>query len=58
MVIRQDPFSMTLDANALLAGALFLLMGMHFVPRYLLESSILAVPLLLLVRNDYQNFRT
>ncbi|ROW18428.1 hypothetical protein VPNG_00251 [Cytospora leucostoma] len=56
MVIRQDPFSMTLDANALLAGALFLLMGMHFVPRYLLESFILAVPLLLLVRNDYQNF--
>ncbi|ROW11609.1 hypothetical protein VMCG_01336 [Cytospora schulzeri] len=56
MVIRQDPFSMTLDANALLAGSLFLLMGMHFVPRYLLESFILAVPLLLLIRNDYQNF--
>lgn len=56
MVIRQDPFSMTLDASALLAGSLFLLVGMHFVPRPLLESSILAVPLLLLVRNDYQNF--
>lgn len=56
MVIRQDPFSMTLDANALLAGSLFLLMGMHFVPRYLLEPFILAVPLLLLVHNDYQNF--
>ncbi|KAF3764807.1 hypothetical protein M406DRAFT_340336 [Cryphonectria parasitica EP155] len=56
MVIRQDPFSMTLDANALLAGSLFLLMGMHFVPRLLLESCILAVPLLFLIRNDYQNF--
>lgn len=56
MVIRQDPFSMTLDASALLAGSLCLLAGMHFVPRALLESSILAVPLLLLVRNDYQNF--
>lgn len=56
MVIRQDPFSMTLDANALLAGSLFLLMGMHFVPRPFLESAILAVPLLLLIRNDYQNF--
>ena len=56
MLIRQDPFSMTLDANALLAGSIFLLLGMHFVPRYLLEPFILAVPLLLLVRNDYQNF--
>ncbi|KAG8165357.1 hypothetical protein KVR01_005632 [Diaporthe batatas] len=56
MVIRQDPFSMTLDANALLAGSLFLIMGMHFVPQFLLESLILAVPILLLVWNDYQNF--
>lgn len=56
MVIRQDPFSMTLDANALLAGSLFLLAGMHFVPRALLESSILAAPVLLLIHNDYQNF--
>ncbi|KUI66256.1 hypothetical protein VM1G_01972 [Cytospora mali] len=56
MVIRQDPFSMTLDANALLAGSLFILMGMHFIPPYLLESFILAVPVLLLIRNDYQNF--
>lgn len=56
MVIRQDPFSMTLDANALLAGSVFLIMGMHFVPHYLLESFILAVPILLLVWNDYQNF--
>lgn len=56
MVIRQDPFSMTLDANALLAGSLFLLMGLHFIPRPVVESVILAVPLLLLIRNDYQNF--
>lgn len=56
MVIRQDPFSMTLDASALLACSLFLLMGMHFVPPFLLETFILAVPLLLLIRNDYHNF--
>lgn len=56
VVIRQDPFSMTLDASALLACSLFLLMGMHFVPRFLLESFTLAVPLLLLIRNDYHNF--
>ncbi|KAK2610697.1 hypothetical protein N8I77_004107 [Diaporthe amygdali] len=56
MVIRQDPFSMTLDANALLAGSVFLIMGLHFVPHYLLESFVLAVPILLLVWNDYQNF--
>lgn len=56
MIIRQDPFSMTLDANALLAVSLFLLMGMHFVPRLLLESFVLGVPILLLIRNDYHNF--
>lgn len=56
MVIRQDPFTMMLDANALLAGSLFLVIGMHFVPRLLLESFILAVPIFLLLRNDYQNF--
>lgn len=56
MVIRQDPFTITLDAHALLAGSLFLLMGMHFLPRLLLESSILAVPIFLLLKNDYQNF--
>lgn len=56
MVIRQDPFSLTLDANALLAGSLLLLVGMHLVPRLALEAAILAAPLLLLARNDYQNF--
>lgn len=29
---------------------------MHCVPRFLLESSILAVPIFLLFKNDYQNF--
>lgn len=56
MVIRQDPFTITLDAHALLAGSLFLLMGMHFLPRLLLESCILAVPIFLLFKNDYRNF--
>lgn len=56
MVIRQDPFTITLDAHALLAGSLFLLMGMHFLPRLLLESCILAMPILLLFKNDFDNF--
>lgn len=56
LVIHQDPFSSTLDASALLVCSFLLLMGMHFIPRALLESCILAVPLLLLVHNDYRNF--
>lgn len=56
MVIRQDPFTITLDAHALLAGSLLLLVGMHCIPRLVLEPSILAVPIFLLFKNDYQNF--
>ncbi|KAJ9142067.1 hypothetical protein NKR23_g7416 [Pleurostoma richardsiae] len=56
MVIRQDPFSITLDASALLALSLLLIAGMHFFQRLLLEGLILAVPILLLIRNDYENF--
>ncbi|CAN8099433.1 unnamed protein product [Discula destructiva] len=56
MVIRQDPFSMTLDASALVVVSVLLLMSMHFIPRPLLESCILAVPVFLLIHNDYRNF--
>lgn len=56
MVIRQDPFTITLDAHALLAGSLILIVSMHFIQRLLLESFILAVPIFLLLKNDYQNF--
>jgi hypothetical protein len=56
MVIRQDPFYITLDAAALLAGSVLLVLGMHFVDRLFLECLILLVPLALLVRNDYLNF--
>lgn len=56
MLIRQDPFTMTLDANALLGCSICLLLALHFVPRALVESTILTVPLLLLIQNDYQNF--
>ena len=56
MVIRQDPFNITLDASALLAVSILLVTGMHFVDRLVLELLIVAVPILLLIRNDYQNF--
>ena len=56
MVIRQDPFNITLDASALLAVAVLLVAGMHFVERAVLEFMIIFVPVTLLVHNDYLNF--
>ncbi|EFX02548.1 hypothetical protein CMQ_5909 [Grosmannia clavigera kw1407] len=56
MVIRQNPFSITLDALAMLVAALLLVTGMHVLQPSLLEVIIIAVPLVLLVRNDYINF--
>ncbi|KAH8885224.1 hypothetical protein GQ53DRAFT_660369 [Thozetella sp. PMI_491] len=56
MVIRQDPFLITLDASALLAVSILLVAGMHFVEHLMLELLILAVPIILLIRNDYTNF--
>ncbi|KAJ9155892.1 hypothetical protein NKR19_g4295 [Coniochaeta hoffmannii] len=56
MVIRQDPFSICLDASALLAVSVLLVIGMHTMDHHLLECLIITVPVLLLVRNDYHNF--
>ncbi len=56
MVIRQDPFLITLDASALLAVSILLISGMHFMERFSLEFIIVTVPVLLLIRNDYMNF--
>ncbi|KAK3336727.1 hypothetical protein B0T19DRAFT_437455 [Cercophora scortea] len=56
MVIRQDPFNITLDASALLAVSVLLVIGMHFVEHFVLEIMIVAVPAILLIRNDYLNF--
>ncbi|KAK0631825.1 hypothetical protein B0T14DRAFT_12484 [Immersiella caudata] len=56
MVIRQDPFNITLDAPALLAVAVLLVTGMHFVDRLVLEFMIVFVPIVLLIHNDYLNF--
>jgi len=49
MVIRQDPFQITLDASALLAVSILLVLGMHFMERTVLEMMIVSVPILLLV---------
>ncbi|KAK4193422.1 hypothetical protein QBC35DRAFT_105752 [Podospora australis] len=56
VVIRQDPFYVTLDASALLAVSILTVLGMHFIDQLVLEFLILAVPLALLVHNDYLNF--
>jgi hypothetical protein len=56
MVIRQDPFSISLDASALLFSAILLVIGMHTMSPLLLQSIIITVPVLLLIRNDYHNF--
>jgi hypothetical protein len=56
MVIRQDPFSISLDASALLAVSILLVIGMHTVDHLLIECLIISVPILLLIRNDYHNF--
>ncbi|KAK3497044.1 uncharacterized protein B0T23DRAFT_402236 [Neurospora hispaniola] len=56
MVIRQDPFYITLDASALLAVSILTVLGMHFVHRALLEATIISVPIMLLIHNDYLNF--
>ncbi|KAK3995396.1 hypothetical protein QBC44DRAFT_389320 [Cladorrhinum sp. PSN332] len=56
MVIRQDPFYITLDASALLALSVLLVLGMHFIDWIVLEFLIIAVPVALLIHNDYLNF--
>ncbi|KAL2141217.1 hypothetical protein VTI28DRAFT_2676 [Corynascus sepedonium] len=56
MVIRQDPFYITLDAAALLGVSIVLVLGMHFIDRPVLESIIVLVPVALLIHNDYLNF--
>ncbi|EPE03697.1 hypothetical protein F503_06403 [Ophiostoma piceae UAMH 11346] len=56
MVIQQNPFSVTLDAWAMLAGSLLLVGGMHFLQASMFQAIIVAVPITLLVRNDYLNF--
>lgn len=56
LVIRQDPFAITLDAPALLAVAILLVLGMHTISHLTLDALILLIPLALLIQNDYQNF--
>ncbi|KAL1891262.1 hypothetical protein Sste5346_007721 [Sporothrix stenoceras] len=56
MVIHQNPFSVTLDAWAMLVSSLLLITGMHFMQLSMLKAIIVAVPVALLVRNDYLNF--
>lgn len=56
MVIRQDPFSITLDAPALLAVTLVIVLGMHTIEQPIFACMLVSMPILLLIRNDYKNF--
>lgn len=56
MFIRQDPFSITLDAPALLAVTLMLVVGMHMIDHHLFACLLVGILALLLIRNDYHNF--
>ncbi|EJT73446.1 hypothetical protein GGTG_10284 [Gaeumannomyces tritici R3-111a-1] len=56
MVIRQDPFSITLDAPALLAVTMVLIFGMHTIEQHMFACILVSMPILLLIRNDYNNF--
>ena len=56
VVIRQYPFSIALDAWALLVTSFLLLLGMRCLPLLFLQVVIIVIPVALLVRNDYVNF--
>ncbi|KAI6372243.1 hypothetical protein MCOR25_003762 [Pyricularia grisea] len=56
MLIRQDPFSITLDAPALLTVTLLLVLGMHMIDHHLFACLLVGTLALLLIRNDYHNF--
>jgi hypothetical protein len=54
--LRQDPVTVTLDGPTIFALALSLVLIIHFVEPPIAELAIAIAPVLLLVRNDYNNF--
>ncbi|KAM0332265.1 hypothetical protein ACHAQA_002541 [Verticillium albo-atrum] len=55
-VVEQKPVSVTLDGPTICALALSLVCLIHYVETPLAECLIVAVPILLLIHNDYNNF--
>ncbi|KYK55619.1 hypothetical protein DCS_07582 [Drechmeria coniospora] len=53
---RQQAISVTLDGPAIFALALTLVLALHFLGSHITEILVGLVPVLALVRNDYQNF--
>ncbi|OLN88740.1 hypothetical protein CCHL11_01906 [Colletotrichum chlorophyti] len=55
-VLKQEPISVTLNGPAIFTLSMTLAAIIHFLEPRIAEFLLLLVPLLLLVRNDYQNF--
>lgn len=54
--IRQQPISITLDGPTIFISSIGLVLLIHFLETYLAEVLVSLIPVVLLVRNDYQNF--
>ncbi|KAK2769240.1 hypothetical protein CKAH01_00847 [Colletotrichum kahawae] len=55
-VLKQQPISVTLTGPAIFTLSMSLALIIHFLEPRIAEFLIILVPILLLVRNDYQNF--
>ncbi|RYP70182.1 hypothetical protein DL769_005061 [Monosporascus sp. CRB-8-3] len=54
--IRQDPLVVTLDGPAIFTLAALLILSINFLPRAVVAVLVGAVPVLLVVHNDYLNY--
>ncbi|KAL0938826.1 uncharacterized protein CTRU02_205436 [Colletotrichum truncatum] len=55
-VLKQQPISVTLNGPAIFALSVSLALIIHFLEPRTAECLLILIPILLLVRNDYQNF--
>ncbi|TEA12596.1 hypothetical protein C8034_v005765 [Colletotrichum sidae] len=55
-ILKQEPISVTLNGPAIFTLSMTLALTIHFFEPRVVECLIILVPILLLVRNDYQNF--
>lgn len=55
-VLRQQPISITLDGTSIFLSALTLVLLIHFLGPQNAELLVSAVPVALLIHNDYRNF--
>ncbi|KAF6841334.1 hypothetical protein CPLU01_00465 [Colletotrichum plurivorum] len=55
-ILKQEPISVTLNGPAIFTLSLALALAIHFLEARTAEFLIILAPILLLVRNDYNNF--